>query len=72
MASKERKQKDLKRWPFARRLWLKGFRELWERQPAGHKMKRTFKSPEDMFEWWLSDESTPKDCDMALFSAQEE
>ena len=57
---------ELKRWPQYERLWRQATHRLWDRK-AGTKQRdgrewcfsAKFNSPDEVFEWWLSDKSLP-------------
>lgn len=73
MASVEQRKRDLERWPFAKRLWMKGISDLWARKDDEWRYRTgNFDSPKSLFDWWLSDRGTPEECDMALFSSGNE
>jgi phosphoadenosine phosphosulfate reductase len=67
MQSRVRRKADLARWPRYDRLYRKACAQLWERR-AGTMTRqgdkewfgtRCFHTSDEMFEWWLSDESLP-------------
>lgn len=74
MVGKKRKN-EFARWPKYEKLWRMGTRLYWER--THDKLNRKgkpyycsrFKSPDEFFDWWLSDNPSPKDddCQMGLF-----
>lgn len=60
---------EFARWPFAKQLWMKGFRAYLKR--LGGQYGR-FQSAEEIFEWWISERGILHDCDMALFAGGNE
>jgi phosphoadenosine phosphosulfate reductase len=70
MARKRGREAEFERWPRYRKLWLNAARKLWDRR-AGSTLRdgrewfgsAKFKDADEMFEWWISDESLPQDDD---------
>lgn len=70
MARAAGRRKQFERWPQYEKLWRNAFRDLWARRvSAAQKNGREwsgsarFSSWEDLFLWWASDESYPKEQD---------
>lgn len=62
MAGECGRKREFERWPAFKRLWLRAFeRCVKAREEAG--CSQRFKSAEDWFEWWLSDEAMEKPVD---------
>lgn len=55
---------EQKRWPSIARLWKKGIYEAWERRREKGKIDDEvleWRTPEEMWEWWLKGPTKPKD-----------
>jgi phosphoadenosine phosphosulfate reductase len=68
MSGKAGRESDFARWPNYRKVWLNAARKLWERRVTEQPLQRDgrewfgsakFDTPEEMFEWWISDDSLP-------------
>ena len=59
MGSAKQKQVQMERWPKIAALWRRAFRELWDSKGDDWTMKQRFTSADEMFAWWVSDESIP-------------
>ena len=74
MAGAHGRRREFARWPGYARQWRRAFGKLWDRR-AGTLQKRgpnkgrewmfsaKFQTPEQAFDWWLSDRSLPQDPD---------
>lgn len=77
MASSEARKAQFARWPGFERGWKRGFRRLWERRSGTFTRHGEpwfgdlrFKSWQEMWEWWLSNESLPDRLDAEEDSCQ--
>ena len=66
-ARKNGREAEFARWPRYRKLWFNATRRLWAKRAGtinrnGEEWfgSRKFDSPEELFDWWLSDESLPR------------
>ena len=64
MARRRGRLREFSRWPKYERLWKMAFRRIWEKRRRERKFgPSVFKSWEEMWEWWLSDEGLPREDD---------
>lgn len=77
MARHAARMAEFKRWPKFEKLWRRAFKRLWERrqgtaQRDGREWAGSakFDNWEDLFDWWLSNDSFPggDDCQLDMWS----
>lgn len=59
MAGECGRKREFERWPEFKRLWLQAFNRCIKAREEARCVQR-FKSAEEWFEWWLSDEAMEK------------
>lgn len=58
MAGCREREREFQRWPGFKNLWLLGFKKAIEaRKAAGLTILKNMETPEEWFEWWISDKS---------------
>lgn len=75
--SRQERRMQFERWPKFERRWVLSFERIWNMR-SGHLDRRGrvwfgdrhFKSWQEMWDWWMSDESLPKIEDESLFDGR--